>query len=85
MMSALGVSGMVVGGRLKMEWTYSEKEHGRERMAELANHYMEALEELMAHCRSGGAGGYTPSDFPEVSLTADELNNIIESLNQVAE
>ena len=64
---------------------YSEKEYDRGRIAELANHYMEVLEELMAHCRSEGAGGYTPSDFPEVNLTVDELNNIVTKLSQVVE
>jgi non-ribosomal peptide synthase domain TIGR01720 len=85
MISALEVSGMVVGGRLRMEWVYNEEKYLRERIAELANHYMEVLEELMAHCRSEGAGGYTPSDFPEANLTVDELNHIIAKLNQVLE
>src|SRR5262249_42856734 len=85
MIGALGVSGMVIGGRLRMEWIYNEKKHCQERIAEFANHYMEVLEELMAHCRGEGACGYTPSDFPEVNLTVDELNNIIEKLNHVAE
>jgi non-ribosomal peptide synthase protein (TIGR01720 family) len=85
MTQAIDMSGMVVGGRLRMEWVYSEKEYSQGRIAELANHYMEVLEELMAHCRSEGAGGYTPSDFPEVNLSMEELNNIIAKLNHVAE
>jgi len=52
MTRALNLSGRVVGGRLRMEWVYSEKLHSQERIAELANHYMEVLEELITHCRN---------------------------------
>src|SRR5262249_24428704 len=83
MISALDVSGMVAGGRLRMEWVYSEKEHPRERIAELANHYMEVLEELMAHCRSEGAGGYTPSDFPLAKLDQATLERVIGARQKV--
>src|SRR5262245_23060766 len=83
MISALDVSGMVAGGRLRMEWVYNEKEHSRERIAELANHYMEVLEELMAHCRSEGAGGYTPSDFPLAKLDRPALERVIGARRKV--
>src|SRR5262249_27859835 len=83
MISALEVSGMGAGGRLRMEWVSSEKEHPRERIAELANHYMEVLEELMAHCRSEGAGGYTPSDFPLAKLDQATLERVIGARQKV--
>ena len=35
--------------------------------------YAEELRGLIAHCRSAGAGGYTPSDFPLVELDAESL------------
>src|SRR5262249_7673331 len=82
MIRALDVSGMVAGGRVGMEWEDSEQEHRRERMAELANHYMEVLEELMAHCRSEGAGGYTPSDFPLARLDQATLDRVIRERDQ---
>ncbi len=85
MTRALDVSGMVAGGRLRMEWVYSEQEQDEGGIEELADHYMEVLGELMEHCRSAEAGGYTPSDFPEVQLSVDELDNIIAKLNQATE
>jgi amino acid adenylation domain-containing protein/non-ribosomal peptide synthase protein (TIGR01720 family) len=75
---ALDVSGMVAGGRLRMDWVYRKSSHSQERVAELADHYMEALEELMAHCRSEEAGGYTPSDFPLAKLDQPALERVIE-------
>ena len=38
---------------------------------------MEVLEELMEHCRSEGAGGYTPSDFPLAELDQRTLERVI--------
>src|SRR5437868_7459381 len=73
----IDVSGMVVDGGLRMEWVYSEGEKEAERMKELADHYMEALEELIEHCRSEGAGGYTPSDFPLAKLDQRTLDRVI--------
>ena len=37
---------------------------------------MGVLEEVIEHCLGEEAGGYTPSDFPEVQLTVDEVDGI---------
>jgi len=40
----------------------------------VAHRYIAALEELIAHCLSEGAGGYTPSDFPLAHVSQDDLD-----------
>ncbi len=77
MTRALDVSGMVAGGRLRMDWVYSEQEQSRESIAELADHYMGVLRELMEHCLEEGAGGYTPSDFPLAKLDEAALERAV--------
>jgi non-ribosomal peptide synthase protein (TIGR01720 family) len=77
----LEVSGLVAGGRLQMEWTYSKNTHKRATVERLAHKFVEALQILIAHCQSSEAGGYTPSDFPEAELTQEELDELLSKLN----
>ena len=60
----LVVSGGVLGGRLQMEWSYGAHLHREATIEGLAGRYLAELRSLVAHCRTAGAGGGTPSDFP---------------------
>ncbi|HEX8320473.1 non-ribosomal peptide synthetase/type I polyketide synthase [Longimicrobium sp.] len=70
----LEVNGQVLGGCLRLEWTYSEGTHRRETVERLAEACLEALRATVAHCREQGAGGFTPSDFPLAELTQEQLD-----------
>jgi hypothetical protein len=37
---------------------------------------MQIVRELIAHCQSPEAGGYTASDFPLAALDMDEFNQL---------
>ncbi|MET0396638.1 MAG: hypothetical protein ABW277_07435, partial [Longimicrobiaceae bacterium] len=52
---------------------YEEGVHRRETVERLAESYGEELREIIAHCTSDRAGGYTPSDFPLVQLDDETL------------
>ncbi|MCB1034770.1 MAG: AMP-binding protein, partial [Acidobacteria bacterium] len=67
----------VFGGRLRTGFSYSVNVHRRETIEALANGYMEALRELIAHCRSEEAGGVTPSDFPLIHLDQPSLEALV--------
>ncbi|MEH2147960.1 amino acid adenylation domain-containing protein [Nostoc sp.] len=73
----LTVNGLVVEGRLKLEWQYSEHFHCWATVEKLANQYIETLEAIIAHCLSPDAGGYTPSDFPEVEFSQEALDELL--------
>lgn len=73
----LTVNGLVVEGRLKVEWQYSEHFHCWATVENLANEYIEALEAIIIHCLSPDAGGYTPSDFPEVEFSQEALDELL--------
>ncbi len=77
----LTVNGLVVEGRLKLEWQYSEHFHSWATVENLANEYIEALETIIAHCLSPEAGGYTPSDFPEVEFSQEALDELLAEIN----
>jgi non-ribosomal peptide synthase protein (TIGR01720 family) len=72
----LEVNALVLGGQLRIGWNYSEAIHRRERIEELMNNYLKWLEKLIAHCETEGAGGYTPSDFPLVSLSQEQIDKL---------
>ena len=43
---------------------------------------MEALRGLIAHCQSPDAGGYTPSDFPEATVSQQSLNRLLKGIRK---
>ena len=76
----LDVNAQVVGGCLETEWTYGRELHRRETVERVAEAMQEALRDLIAHCTSPDAGGYTPSDFPQADLSQDQLDALLRDL-----
>jgi amino acid adenylation domain-containing protein/non-ribosomal peptide synthase protein (TIGR01720 family) len=74
------VKGLVVEGRLQVEWTYSKNLHHQKTVEGLALGFMEGLKSLITHCQSE-AGGYTPSDFPEAELSQAELDELMAEID----
>ncbi|ODH00063.1 non-ribosomal peptide synthetase [Nostoc sp. KVJ20] len=73
----LNVSGLVIEGRLQLDWKYSSAFHHQTTVENLANKYVKVLEAIIDHCLSPEAGGYTPSDFPEVGLSQEALDELL--------
>jgi non-ribosomal peptide synthase protein (TIGR01720 family) len=78
----LSINSLVVDGRLRLDWGYSEAVHRRNTIERLARNFMEALLSLINHCSSPSAGAYTPSDFPEAGLDQEELDKLIAGLSK---
>jgi amino acid adenylation domain-containing protein/non-ribosomal peptide synthase protein (TIGR01720 family) len=73
----LQVVGAISGGRLRLSLSYSPHVHRAAGIEALAESYLASLRALIAHCRSAGAGGYTPSDFPLAKLDQDKLDALL--------
>jgi non-ribosomal peptide synthase protein (TIGR01720 family) len=73
----LSINGSVAGGRLQMEWSYSENVHRRATIEKLAHDFVDALRSIIAHCQSPEAGGYTPSDFADVELSQADIDALL--------
>ncbi|MFB2983428.1 amino acid adenylation domain-containing protein [Microseira sp. BLCC-F43] len=71
------IDGLVNGGQLSLSWTYSKNLYQKATVEYLAQTYLEVLRELIVHCQSPDAGGYTPSDFPDVDLNQEQLENLL--------
>jgi non-ribosomal peptide synthase protein (TIGR01720 family) len=81
----LEINGGVFEGRLSLEWTFSTALHRRSTIEELANEYLVALRELIAHCLSPQTGGYTPSDFSLADLGQEKLDELVGKLDGMDE
>ncbi|MBS0178287.1 MAG: non-ribosomal peptide synthetase, partial [Nitrospira sp.] len=72
----------VTEGRLTVLWTYSRARIGRATMERLVTSYRRYLCDLIAHCCSPEAGGYTPTDFPDVDIDQQALDTILQSMER---
>ncbi|MBD2535166.1 amino acid adenylation domain-containing protein, partial [Nostoc flagelliforme FACHB-838] len=73
----LEINALVVEGKLKIDWTYSETIHQRSTIEKQASQFVKALIALINHCESPEAGGFTPSDFPLAKIDQQTLDNLL--------
>ncbi len=73
----LEVDGSVAGGRLRLNWTYSENRHRRETVEGLAERFLAALRVLIRHALSQESPEPTPSDFPLAGLDQRGLDRAL--------
>lgn len=78
----LTITADVTDGRLSMTWTYSGARFKRATIERLGASYRQRLCDLIVHCCAPDAGGYTPSDFPDVQIDQDALDNILETMER---
>ena len=72
----LEINAWVADGRLTAEFAASPAQVPPGTAARFADAFIASLARLVDHCLEPGVGGYTPSDFPLVSLTAGQLDTI---------
>lgn len=77
----LDLNGYVTGGQLRLDWTYSTLVHKEATVSRLAEEFINALRELITHCQSPSAKGYTPSDFPKSNLNQKDLDRLLAKIN----
>ncbi|MBD1924287.1 amino acid adenylation domain-containing protein [Microcoleus sp. FACHB-831] len=81
----LEINGFVSGGKLQIDWTYSEEIYRRATVERLAESYLDKLRSLISHCQSPEAGGYTPSDFSEFQWSQWSQTDLDEILTAIGE
>jgi non-ribosomal peptide synthase protein (TIGR01720 family) len=76
------IDGGVIGGQIRMRWTYSENVHLRSTIRQLAGGFIESLRKLIAHCQTAEAKVFTPSDYPLAQLSQHKLSKLSSLLNK---
>ncbi|AFZ30327.1 amino acid adenylation domain protein [Gloeocapsa sp. PCC 7428] len=73
----LEINALITNSKLRVNWAYSKNLHRQTTVKFIAEKFKEVLCELIAHCLSPEAGGYTPSDFPDVMLDENQLEKVL--------
>ena len=73
----LDIEGSVFDHRLSLRFYYSPGRHREATIARLAEDYQETLTQLIDHCLSPQAGGWTPFDFPLANFTVEGLEAVL--------
>ncbi|MBU2899372.1 condensation domain-containing protein, partial [Vibrio hepatarius] len=72
---ALGFNSYVVDGQWTLYIDFHPQQFAAEDIKTLASSYQQALEKVLDHCLQA-SGGYTPSDFPLLSLTQKQVDHL---------
>ncbi|AFZ30325.1 amino acid adenylation domain protein [Gloeocapsa sp. PCC 7428] len=78
----IDISGFVSRGCLQLNWTYSTEIHKHSTLSSLADKFVQALREIISHCQSADAGGYTPSDFSKAKVSQKDLDFLLAKINR---
>ena len=70
------INAMVLGGQLRVTWTYGERAHRRADVEALCGSFMAALCRLVERCPTAGTGRLTPSDVPLAALGQEQLDRL---------
>ncbi|MEO1429998.1 MAG: amino acid adenylation domain-containing protein [Cyanobacteria bacterium J06633_8] len=73
------INSIISAGKLRLDWIYSQAVHRQNTIINLTEQYKTNLSNLIQLC-SNEIGGYTPSDFPQMELSQDELDDILDDL-----
>ncbi len=73
---ALEVLAQIRSGKLSVEWIFGEKQIARATVERLATDFIAQLKAIIRHCREPQNAGRTPSDFPLLSLTQDQVDEL---------
>ncbi|MGH3941363.1 MAG: amino acid adenylation domain-containing protein [Pseudonocardiaceae bacterium] len=65
------------GPQLHVSWLWPTGLLSEDAVGELAQTWFQALDALAAHAAHPAAGGHTPSDFPLVGLSQEEMDGLI--------
>jgi microcystin synthetase protein McyA len=77
----LEINGFIAESSLSLNWTYSQNIHQQATIESLAQRFTESLQVLIAHCQSPESGGYTPSDFPDIELSQNKLDQVLAEID----
>ncbi|MEH1791282.1 amino acid adenylation domain-containing protein [Nostoc sp.] len=76
----LDINAIIINEKLQIDWTYSSNIHQEETIENIAQEFVETLQDIIAHCLSPENAGYTPTDFPLIQLNQLEIDQILQNL-----
>ena len=71
------IQASVTGGKLTVQWRYSDRLHNRQTVTRLADLYLDELRGLIDRSRHPAGPVHTPSDFPLARLDQSQLDGLL--------
>lgn len=71
----------ITAGALQISWTYSTGIHNRLVIVEQAARFEQELKQIVEHCMSANNRGFSPSDFPDIGLDQEQLDEFLGDLD----
>ena len=78
----LEISGLVMGGELRLDWSYSERQYERSTIERLAKRYVEALKGMIRESVNVSTAEYSLSEFTEFNWSQEDLNEIVAEIKK---
>jgi non-ribosomal peptide synthase protein (TIGR01720 family) len=79
---SIDINGFIGEGKLQLNWAYSKDIYQKTTILNLAQKAIASLQNIITHCRSSEAGGYTPSDFPQANLSQEQLDRFLAKIDR---
>ncbi|MFO7586810.1 MAG: amino acid adenylation domain-containing protein [Gemmatimonadota bacterium] len=79
----VSVTAWIQGGRLRVRWECSGELHAAETIGWVARECEKRLLGIEMACHGAATSSYTPSDFPEAELSAQEMDAVLVELGEV--
>jgi amino acid adenylation domain-containing protein/non-ribosomal peptide synthase protein (TIGR01720 family) len=76
------INGFIAEGKLQLNWAYSQEIYQKTTVLNLAQRAIASLQNIITHCQSSEAGGYTPSDFPQANLNQKDLDHFLAKISR---
>ena len=76
--SLVEVVSMIIGKKLRISMTFSNKRYKEETVNSLLNDYLIQLHELINYCCNKNGKEFTPSDFDAVELSQEDLDSLFD-------
>jgi non-ribosomal peptide synthase protein (TIGR01720 family) len=77
----IDINGGIMGGRLEMEWTYSENLHRASTVEKLVNDFLMTLRSIIDHCHSLDMGERAFSQLSEFGWDQEDLDELASVIN----
>lgn len=71
----------IENGALFMKWSFSTEHYLEKTIVKMIANFDKTLKAIIDHCTIKGEGKFTPSDFPELDLGQDGLDDLLDSLD----
>lgn len=77
----LGITAQVRQNQLHLCWRYKDQHYHQATIEKLAEDFLDIVRDLVQYCQTSEMSIYTPSDFPDIAVSQQELDGLLALLD----